>query len=87
MADTNERGYVVVINRDAKQDAQKIASELGGVPGVEVTAKSPSYVDIITNGDVLTEEKLKSIVSGLGAELHITPEVQLIDPIPAKKIP
>jgi predicted RecB family endonuclease len=81
------RRYVVIIGRDAAQGAQKIATELEAVPGVEVSATSQSYVDIVADVEIVTEIKLRSVVSDLGAELHSSPQAQLMDPIPPRKIP
>ena len=87
MAELNRHKYVVVIDRNAVKPAREVAAELQALPGVKVVSESESFLDLLTDKEALDSKDLRKIVRKLGAELHSSPEPELIDPIPPSKIP
>ncbi len=87
MTESKPQNYVVLIDRDKKDQSRAISSKLHDVVGVVVSAESKSSVDITADENVIGQKELEGIVRKLGAELHALPQAQLIDPIPTKKIP
>lgn len=87
MMDGKLHKFVVLVDRNAGENAASIADELNAVPGVEVTAQSRSFIDLVADEEVVALGKLQELVQRLGAELHGSPEARLMDPIPPHKIP
>lgn len=87
MDESKRRKFVVLIERNALDQASEIFTKLRQVAGVEVVTEGRSSVDITADENVVGQEELKGIVKELGGDLHALPEAQLMDPIPTKKIP
>ncbi|GAA4108097.1 hypothetical protein GCM10023067_03380 [Aminobacter aganoensis] len=70
---------VLIIGKAAK-DAAQVASEIDSLPGISVTSRSRSMIDVEVSEPAATEA-LRSYASQHGLEVETMPEAQLMEPI------
>lgn len=75
---------LVVILSKTVEDVSKVADELDKLPGVAVTARSRSLIDVEVSAPS-AESQLRSYAQDHGFEVEQASEPQMIEPIPPFK--
>ena len=75
----NVEKLVVILNK-ATNDADKVAGEIDSLPGISVTSRSRSLIDVEAS-EPAAAEQLRDYASQHGFEVESASEPRLIDPV------